>query len=166
MVVPPLQPSPLLPPSAPRTLPTPAPDPPIEPRAPPETVAAILKLILFLDSSVPAPVQFPKFGTTARKLSARKPLGAMCTLVVSFSISRSFPVFSPVRADTADIFEPRSKPASLALNNPMLPSVTNLFVGPLIFRLVLSVPALNEAPFGRFTPIAGRQAYKSFAGLP
>src|ERR1043166_6044717 len=164
IVVPPLQPP--LEPSAPTNDPTPAPEEPIAPIAPPVRVAAILKSRLFFASSVPAPVKLPTLGTTARKFSARKPFGAMWTLVVSFSISRSFPVFNPVRAETADILEPRSNPASLAEYSPIVPSVTSLFVGPFTLRLVFSVPAVSEAPLGRFTPIAGRNASRSLADIP
>jgi len=57
--------------------PTPEPAEPIAPIAPPVSVAAILKSRLFFASSVPAPVRLPTLGTTARKFSARKPLGAM-----------------------------------------------------------------------------------------
>src|SRR5215468_7063991 len=167
IVVPPLQPLLLFPPSAPPSAPpTPAPAAPIAPTAPPVSVAAILKSRLFFESRVPPPARLPTLGTTARKFSARNPFGATWTLLVIFSISRSLPVLRPVRAETADIFEPRSNPSSLALNKPTVPSVTSLLVGPLMFKLVLSVPTLSEAPLGRFTPIAGKNASKSFADIP
>src|SRR5581483_7462153 len=50
-------------------------------------------------------MRVPSEGTTALKFSARRPLGAMCTLVLSFSMMRSEPVLKPVSAEMADIFE-------------------------------------------------------------
>src|SRR5258708_328931 len=77
---------------------------------------------------------------------------------------QNFPAL--VRAEIADIFEPRSKPESFALFRPMVPSVTSLLVGPLTIRLVFRVPAVSDEPLGRFTPIAGRKASRSLAGIP
>src|SRR5207302_10747942 len=57
-------------------------------------------------------------GRTAMKLSAFSPSGDMRTCEVSLSICNSLPVLIPASAVTADIFEPRSNPASLPLNKP------------------------------------------------
>ncbi len=78
-------------------------------------MAAILKSRLFLESTVPAPTSVPSAGIAARKFSASRPVGAMCKLVVIFSMSRSWQVFKPVSAEIVDILDPRSKPASFAL---------------------------------------------------
>src|SRR5204863_401223 len=158
---------PLPPPMAPRMPPIP------DAGAPPDEeyvavlarVAAILKSRLFFESSVPAPTSVPSAGIAARKFSASSPVGAMCKLVVIFSMSKSWPVFRPVSAEIVDILDPRSKPASLALYSPTVPVVISLLVGPVIFRFVLSAPAATEAPFGRWMPSAGRKASRSRAGM-
>src|SRR6266849_4518064 len=67
------------------------------------SVATILKSRLFLESMVPAPARLPSDGITARKFWACKPLGAMRRFVVSFSMSRSLPVLTPVSAEMAAI---------------------------------------------------------------
>src|SRR5579859_1127616 len=95
---------------------------------------------LFLESIVPAPTRFPTVGTTARKFSAWRPLGAMRRLVVSFSISRSLPLLIPASEAIELILEPRSKPASFPLKRPTFPVVISLFKGPARFRSALSEP--------------------------
>src|SRR3989454_6449911 len=94
-----------------------------------------LKSRLFLESMAPAPTSEPSAGTMALKFSAWRPLGAMRKFVVTFSMSRSWPVFRPVSAEMVDILDPRSKPASFALKRPTVPVVISLLVGPAISRL-------------------------------
>ena len=120
--------------------------------------------MLFLESRVPPPTTVPSDGTTKSMLSAFNPVGAMCTFDVNFSMSRSFPVLIPASDPIAAIFEPRLNPASFPLNNPIVPSVTNLFVGPVTRRFALSVPAVSFDPDGRLIPSAGKNASRSVAG--
>src|SRR5208282_925584 len=94
-------------PAAPPTAPPSA--PPAAPSMELFTVATSLKSIVFFESSVPPPTTDPSVGTTRLKLSARKPVGAMCTSEVIFSMSKSFPDLIPASDATPDIFCPRSK---------------------------------------------------------
>src|SRR5450432_436243 len=81
-------------------------------------------------------------------------------------MSKSLPVLIPAKEPTPTIFDPRSNPESLALNNPIVPSVTNLFDGPVICRLVLRVPAVNFDPDGKLIASAGKKDSRSVAGSP
>ena len=156
-----LLPLPMAPPSPFAALETGLPTAPM----PLANVTAILKLSSFLTSRVPAPVIVPTAGRTASTSSAFSPSGAIRTLDVNFSISRSLPLFTPASEPRPDIFDPRSKFASLALNRPTLPEVTKRLVGPARVRLVFSVPPSSDAPFGILIPSAGRNATRSAAGI-
>src|SRR5580692_13222604 len=156
-----------LPPPPPPSLPKSAPVLPTGLPAAPRTsvsVAAILKSNAFLELMVPPPTSVPTAGTTASKLVAWIPSGAIRTLLVIFWISRSFPDFTPVSDEIADSLDPRSNPASFALKRPTVPAVTILSVGPERFRSSLSVPSSRDAPFGKLIPRAGKNACKSFTG--
>ncbi len=67
--------------------------------------------------------------------------------------------------ESAAIFEPTSNPASFAFNNPTVPVVTSLFVGPDVARFAVSVPDCTLEPFGRMIASAGSTASKSGAGM-
>src|SRR2546422_3347935 len=60
----------------------------------------------------PRSTLFPYTTLFRSKFSAWRPLGAMRKFVVTFSMSRSWPVFRPVSAEMVDILDPRSKPRS------------------------------------------------------
>src|SRR5215472_2669623 len=97
------------------------------------------------------------------KLSALSPSGDMRTSEVSLSMSRSLPVLIPVRAVTAAIFEARLNPASFALNNPTLPAMTSLLVGPVMSRLEECARRKRRA-FGNVDAQSGEKRLQVFRG--
>src|SRR5437773_2308551 len=110
---------------------------------------------------VPAPVAVPSAGMTRERLSVRTLPPLTLTLVLRDWIAVADPVFAPVRAVTAESFEPRSKPARLVLSMWMGPLMMGAADVPVTLRLVVRVPPWRREPEGRWTPTEGRNASNS-----
>ena len=82
------------------------------------------------------------------------PSGATRALALAFCMVVSrLPAALPLKVDSADSLEPRSKPSSLLFSSFTGPSTTNLSVAPVIASAAESVPPLRPEPAG-----SGREA--------
>jgi len=145
--------------------------PPIAPRTPPipenrraagreksggvcPAWAAILKSRSFLESTVPAPMRLPRRGNHRQEILSLQAVGRHSQIRGSV-----FRCPDPVRSsgrvsmEIVDIFAPRSKICNLRLcKGPTVPLVTSLFVGPVIFKSVLSVARRQGGAFREMNP--------------
>src|SRR5690242_5033701 len=77
----------------------------------------------------------------------------------------SGPVFAPVRAEIADIFDPISKPASFVFASFTGPAITIWVTGPDMVRSAERVPPCSDEPEGKVTPRAGSRVLRSLTGM-
>src|SRR5258705_11701797 len=104
---------------------------------------------------VPAPVAVPSAGMTRERLSVRTLPPLMLTFVLRDWIAVADPVFAPVRAVTAESFEPRSKPARLVLSMRMGPLMMGAAAVPGGLGVVVGVPPWGGGPEGRGAALEG-----------
>src|SRR2546422_7228819 len=99
----------------------------------------------------PLPTSVPSAGITRFTFCVLMPSGATWASVLRFWIDVSCPVCAPDKADIADSFDPRLKPASLVCANLIGPVMVGFAALPASARSVVSVPPLSDEPEGRIT---------------